>query len=76
MIVNKNITLSKRECEVIEKSIEGNIVKEVAEKLCISFSTVDTHIKNAKRKTGAKNMSQLVAIYIMVNPQKHSKIIQ
>jgi DNA-binding CsgD family transcriptional regulator len=59
--------LSKRECEVIEKSIEGNIVKEIADKLCIAFSTADTHIRNAKKKTGAKNMSQLVAMYMKAN---------
>ena len=61
------MNISARESDVIYELIQGNVVKEAADNLCISFHTADTHIRNAKRKTGAKNIAQLVAIYIKAN---------
>ena len=56
---------TERESDIIEESMKGSIKKEIADILCIAYSTVDTHIKNAKRKTGSRNMSQLVNIYML-----------
>lgn len=59
--------LSIRESEVIFELVQGKAVKEVANDLHISFHTADTHIKNAKKKTGAKNMAELVFIFLKKN---------
>jgi DNA-binding CsgD family transcriptional regulator len=60
-------TISPREGQVIFELMNGNVVKEVADNLCISFNTADTHIKNAKRRTGAKNIAELVFIFLKQN---------
>ena len=55
---------TQREGEIIEESMKGLLVKEIANNLCISFYTADSHIKNAKKRSGAKNMAQLVFLYM------------
>lgn len=60
-------SLSIRESEVIFEVIKGKGIKEVANDLHISFYTADTHIKNAKKKTGARNMAELVFFYLKKN---------
>tara|TARA_R110002051_G_scaffold224048_1_gene287249 strand:+ start:6613 stop:6951 length:339 start_codon:yes stop_codon:yes gene_type:complete len=60
-------TISPREGQVICELMNGNVVKEVADNLCISFNTADTHIKNAKRRTGAKTIAELVFIFLKQN---------
>lgn len=46
----KFASLSQRELEVLEKFTEGLKTKEIADKLCISNHTVQTHWKSIKRK--------------------------
>lgn len=58
---------SIRESEVIHEVIKGKGVKEVANDLHISFHTADTHLKNARSKTGARNMAELVFIFLKRN---------
>ena len=67
--------LSIRESEVIFEVIKGKGVKEVANDLHISFHTADTHIKNAKRKTGARNMAELVFKYLKRNKHLLASIL-
>ncbi|MBE7691294.1 response regulator transcription factor [Tenacibaculum piscium] len=62
--------LSARESEVNHELVKGFQVKEIATRLFISPYTVDTHIKNIKKKTGAKNIADLVRNFILSNPQK------
>jgi DNA-binding NarL/FixJ family response regulator len=50
----KNLTLSKRELEVIQLIKEGMKTKEIADRLNISFYTAETHRKNIKLKIGLK----------------------
>ncbi|TXD45874.1 helix-turn-helix transcriptional regulator [Polaribacter sp. IC073] len=65
---------SKRESDVIRELMKGNIMKEIADILCIAFSTVDSRIRSAKKKTGAKNIAQLVYIYILQNLAIYNKV--
>jgi DNA-binding CsgD family transcriptional regulator len=59
--------LSIREDEVIYELVQGYQKKEIADRMCLSIHTVDTHFKNVKSKTGAKNIADLVRMYILSN---------
>ena len=56
----EQITLTKREIEIIRLIDNGLINKEIANKLFISEQTVTTHRKSILRKTGAHNVSTLL----------------
>lgn len=57
-------TLSRREKEILKLIVEENTTQEIAEKLFISFGTVETHRRNMLIKTGARNTAGLVRIAI------------
>ena len=54
--------LTRREKEVLELIAEGMTNNEIAEKLFISVTTVDTHRKNLLTKFDAKNTASLVRL--------------
>jgi DNA-binding NarL/FixJ family response regulator len=54
--------LTRREKEVLELIAEGSTNIEIAARLFISASTVDTHRKNLLAKLNAKNTASLVKI--------------
>lgn len=54
--------LTRREREVIELIANGLTNNEIAEKLFISSTTVDTHRKNLLAKFNAKNTAELVKL--------------
>lgn len=54
--------LTRREKEVLELIAEGMTNSEIARKLFISVTTVDTHRKNLLAKLEAKNTASLVRI--------------
>jgi DNA-binding CsgD family transcriptional regulator len=56
--------LSGRESEVLKLIVKGETDKEIANKLCISYSTVKTHRNNMIQKTGVKNTAELAALAI------------
>jgi len=61
----KSLTvLSKRELEIAKLMAEGRSSKYIAEKLFISFHTVNTHRKNMIEKTKTKNTCGLVQFVI------------
>lgn len=68
---NIKLHLSKREKEVLALIISGNTSKEIAEKLFISKTTVDSHRQNILAKTGAKTTAELIALALN-NPSKHN----
>lgn len=53
-------TLSRREKEVLRLILDENTTQEIADKLFISFGTVETHRRNMLIKTGARNTAGLV----------------
>jgi DNA-binding NarL/FixJ family response regulator len=55
--------LTQRETEILDFCINTLKTKEIAEKLCISESTVKAHIKRACEKLGAKNRTQAAIIW-------------
>ena len=61
-IAEESYELSERESEVLLAVAQGLVSKEIADKLCISIHTVNTHRKNITRKTGIKSVAGL-ALY-------------
>jgi DNA-binding NarL/FixJ family response regulator len=57
-----NIVLTRREKEVLELIVDGMTNIEIAQKLFISVTTVDTHRKNLLAKLEARNTASLVRI--------------
>lgn len=57
--------LSDREIEVLSLIVEGNINKEIADRLNIGLSTVITHRKNIMDKLGLKSVSALTIYAVM-----------
>ncbi len=60
--IEQNSILSEREKEVLELALEGETSKEIAEKLFVSKSTIDSHRKNILKKTGAKSFLELMLL--------------
>lgn len=56
--------LTVRERELIKLFCIGLTCKEIAEKLIISFHTVDSHRRNIEKKLGVKNISAIVRFAI------------
>ena len=56
------IILTRREKQVLALIAEGMINSEIAEKLFISQTTVDTHRKNLLAKFDARNIASLITI--------------
>jgi len=52
-------SLSAREAEVLALIVQGFINKEIADRLCISLSTVITHRRNIMEKLGARSVAAL-----------------
>lgn len=53
---------SPRECEVLKLLATGATDPQIAEMLGLSPATVQTHVRNAKSKLGARTRAQAVAI--------------
>lgn len=60
-------TLSRREKEILRLILEEYTTQEIADKLFISFGTVETHRRNMLVKTGARNTAGLVRISMEYN---------
>ena len=56
--------LSKREIEIVSLLAQGYSSKQIADKLSISFHTVNTHRQHMTQKTGVKNTGELVSFAI------------
>lgn len=52
--------LSQRETEVLQLVAEGKITKEIADELCVSTRTVETHRVNMMKKLKASNTAELI----------------
>jgi PAS domain S-box-containing protein len=55
-------SLTVREREVVRAVAEGATTPEIAERLFISPTTVDTHVRKAMLRLGAKNRAHLIAL--------------
>ena len=52
--------LSQREIEVVEYIAQGLTAAQVAEKMCLSVHTINTHRKNIFKKLGVNSTTELV----------------
>jgi DNA-binding NarL/FixJ family response regulator len=57
---NQTPLLTRREKEVLQLVVDGNTNNEIARKLFVSISTVDSHRKNLLMKLNARNTADLV----------------
>lgn len=57
-------TLTKRERDVIRRVAQGANSRQIASELCLSQTTVRTHVRNAMLKTNARTRAQLVAMVL------------
>ena len=62
----KSCGISQREEEVIRLLIDGKGYKAIAEDLCISLATVQTHIRNIYRKAGVNSKVELINLLLGV----------
>jgi DNA-binding CsgD family transcriptional regulator len=60
VIENTNISLTKRELEVLEMVDEGMMSKEISNKLFISIHTVNRHRQNILKKMKVDNLSEAI----------------
>jgi DNA-binding CsgD family transcriptional regulator len=51
--------ISSTEIHVLRLYMEGLSSKEIADKLCVSIKTVDSHRRNLFQKTGMKSLATL-----------------
>lgn len=56
--------LTARELEIMNLIAEGNLNKEIADRLSISLQTVKNHIKNIYPKLGVSNRSEAILKFI------------
>jgi len=62
---------SKREQEVLNHFVNGETVKEIADTLSISPTTVISHRNNLVNKFQAKNTTHLCCLAIRIRPSKY-----
>ena len=60
--VTPPVRLTAAERRVVEGLASGSAPKQLAHQWGVSLATVRTHIKHAKRKTGARTLSELAAM--------------
>ena len=63
-IKQKIQTLSERENQMLNFICEGKLNKQIAYDMEISISTVEAHRANVMRKMQAKNLAQLIKMYL------------
>lgn len=59
-------SLSDREKQIINLILDGKLNKQIAYDLSISISTVEAHRANIMHKMQAKNLAQLIKMYLQV----------
>jgi DNA-binding NarL/FixJ family response regulator len=64
---NQIPVITRREKEVLELIADGMTNNEIAQKLFIGVSTVDTHRKNLLSKFDARNIAALIKIVMQLN---------
>jgi DNA-binding CsgD family transcriptional regulator len=60
MLHSQHTIITKRETEILRYVNTGMTSSEIANQLSLSKHTVDNHRKNILRKTGSRNMLEMV----------------
>jgi DNA-binding NarL/FixJ family response regulator len=69
------ITLSDRELEIITLIAEGLTNNQIADALCLSSHTINTHRKNIMAKLGVKNTAGIVMYAVKTNLVSPNKFL-
>ena len=69
------VTLSERELEIITLIAEGLTNNQIADGLCLSSHTVNTHRKNIMAKLGVKNTAGIVMYAVKTNLVSPNKFL-
>jgi len=69
------ITLSERELEIITLIAEGLTNNQIADSLCLSSHTINTHRKNIMAKLGVKNTAGIVMYAVKTNLVSPNKFL-
>jgi two-component system response regulator FixJ len=59
-------TLTQRQRQVLDLAVTGLSNKEIAERLGISFRTVENHRAWMMERMGARNLADLVRVHMMI----------
>lgn len=62
-------TLTPREREVLQLTVEGLSAAEAAARLCISPRTVEAHRSNLMHKLGVKSQAELIRLALQAGPE-------
>ncbi|MBU2061981.1 MAG: response regulator transcription factor [Bacteroidetes bacterium] len=69
------VVITDRECEIIVLIAEGYTNTQIADKLCLSNHTINTHRKNILSKLGVKNTAGIVMYAVKSNLVKPNKFL-
>ncbi|MBI1306732.1 MAG: response regulator [Bacteroidetes bacterium] len=61
-IKKNDVSLTRRESEILKLIADGLSTKEIADRLFLSIKTVEAHRSNLMLKMDAKNMAHLIAV--------------
>lgn len=61
------LPLSNAELEVVARLARGRAPKQIAADLGVTLATVRSHLKQAKRKTHARTLPELVGLFVVEN---------
>lgn len=56
------VHLTERECEVLERLADGDTDQQIADRLGITISTVQSHLDRVRDKTGARRRAELTRL--------------
>ena len=62
--IELRLALSERQREILDLLAEGLVVKQIGVRLCISQFTVQTHLRTAYARLGARNAAHAVALHL------------
>ncbi|HNR85140.1 MAG TPA: response regulator transcription factor [Taishania sp.] len=71
----ESTSLSEREVQIIKRIADGMTNAEIAEELCLSNHTVNTHRKNILSKLGVKNTAGIVMYAVKMNIVSPNKFL-
>jgi DNA-binding NarL/FixJ family response regulator len=71
----EGITLTEREIDIVRLIAEGNSNKQIADELCLSTHTVNTHRKNIMAKLKVNNTAGLVMFAVKENLLHRNKFL-
>lgn len=55
--------LTRQERQVVQALLSGSSNRELADQLCVSVKTVETHLTRIYRKLSCRSRSQVIAAY-------------